>query len=54
MKYTRMRLLKVKKTRAIKAVAKDDPGLVFDKQGRVELSRDALMTTVNSPDHSDD
>ena len=55
MKNARTRLLNVKKTRASKAVAIDDPGLVLVKQGNVELvmSRDPFMTVTTHQTTSD-
>ena len=46
----------MKKTRAIKAAARDDAGPALVKQGRVELrSKDTFMTKVNrTPTVTDD
>ena len=55
MKNVQTRLQKVKKTRQIKAVARDDPGLVLVKQGNVELVtfRDPFMTVTTHQTTSD-
>ena len=55
MKKVQTRLQKVKKTRQIKAVARDDPGLVLVKQGNVELVmlRGPFMTVTTHQTTSD-